>query len=122
MVICASCVFLLCLLPQLLISGSVDGFDVDDLRAHSNYTGGYHEVMLCFTQPVCMFPPCVHFNVTAGDNCGAEFYGSKEIVYVDGGSEKETLDICVVEQTNPDFIVMPFLTYYIACNLNLSIV
>lgn len=28
---------------QLLISGSVDGFDVDDLRAHTNYTGGYHE-------------------------------------------------------------------------------
>ncbi|KAI3469244.1 hypothetical protein Pfo_025907 [Paulownia fortunei] len=27
----------------LLISGSVDGFDVDDLRAHTNYTGGYHE-------------------------------------------------------------------------------
>ncbi|KAK4425990.1 E3 ubiquitin-protein ligase UPL6 [Sesamum alatum] len=28
---------------QLLISGSVDGFDMDDLRAHTNYTGGYHE-------------------------------------------------------------------------------
>ncbi|XP_057809773.1 E3 ubiquitin-protein ligase UPL6 [Salvia miltiorrhiza] len=28
---------------QLLISGSVDGFNVDDLRAHTNYTGGYHE-------------------------------------------------------------------------------
>lgn len=28
---------------QLLISGSVDGFDVDDLRAHTNYTGGYHQ-------------------------------------------------------------------------------
>lgn len=33
-----------CLLLKLLISGSVDGFDVDDLRAHTNYTGGYHEV------------------------------------------------------------------------------
>ncbi|KAL3626638.1 E3 ubiquitin-protein ligase upl6 [Castilleja foliolosa] len=28
---------------QLLISGSVDGFDVDNLRVHTNYTGGYHE-------------------------------------------------------------------------------
>ncbi|XP_042055165.1 E3 ubiquitin-protein ligase UPL6-like [Salvia splendens] len=28
---------------QLLISGSVDGFHVEDLRAHTNYTGGYHE-------------------------------------------------------------------------------
>ncbi|PIN18101.1 E3 ubiquitin protein ligase [Handroanthus impetiginosus] len=28
---------------QLLISGSTDGFDVDDLRANTNYTGGYHE-------------------------------------------------------------------------------
>ncbi|PSR92481.1 E3 ubiquitin-protein like [Actinidia chinensis var. chinensis] len=27
---------------QLLISGSVDGFDVEDLRAHTNYAGGYH--------------------------------------------------------------------------------
>lgn len=27
---------------QLLISGSVDGFDVDDLRANANYAGGYH--------------------------------------------------------------------------------
>ncbi|XP_052208292.1 E3 ubiquitin-protein ligase UPL6-like isoform X2 [Diospyros lotus] len=27
---------------QLLISGSVDGFDVEDLRAHTNYGGGYH--------------------------------------------------------------------------------
>ncbi|KAG9136757.1 hypothetical protein Leryth_004517 [Lithospermum erythrorhizon] len=28
---------------QLLISGSVDGFDIDDLRAHTQYTGGYHK-------------------------------------------------------------------------------
>nr|GLL43891.1 E3 ubiquitin-protein ligase UPL6 [Ipomoea trifida] len=28
---------------QLLISGSVDGIDVDNLRAHTNYTGGYHK-------------------------------------------------------------------------------
>ncbi|KAL8481260.1 hypothetical protein ACS0TY_027692 [Phlomoides rotata] len=28
---------------QLLISGSVDGFNMDDLQAHTNYTGGYHE-------------------------------------------------------------------------------
>ncbi|CAA0841937.1 E3 ubiquitin-protein ligase UPL6 [Striga hermonthica] len=28
---------------QLLISGSVDGFDVNDLKAHTNYGGGYHE-------------------------------------------------------------------------------
>ncbi|CAH9080391.1 unnamed protein product [Cuscuta europaea] len=28
---------------QLLISGSVDGIDVDNLRTHTNYTGGYHE-------------------------------------------------------------------------------
>ncbi|XP_052204385.1 E3 ubiquitin-protein ligase UPL6 isoform X2 [Diospyros lotus] len=27
---------------QLLISGSVDGFDIEDLRAHTNYAGGYH--------------------------------------------------------------------------------
>lgn len=27
---------------QLMISGSVDGFDVDDLRSHTNYSGGYH--------------------------------------------------------------------------------
>ncbi|KAL7178360.1 hypothetical protein ACSBR2_031501 [Camellia fascicularis] len=27
---------------QLLISGSLDGFDVEDLRAHTNYAGGYH--------------------------------------------------------------------------------
>ncbi|XP_028115775.1 E3 ubiquitin-protein ligase UPL6-like isoform X3 [Camellia sinensis] len=27
---------------QLLISGSVDGFDVEDLRAHTNYAGGYY--------------------------------------------------------------------------------
>ncbi|EPS68435.1 hypothetical protein M569_06334, partial [Genlisea aurea] len=26
---------------QLLISGSVDGMDVDDLRSHANYSGGY---------------------------------------------------------------------------------
>ncbi|CAL5412977.1 unnamed protein product [Camellia sinensis] len=26
----------------LLISGSLDGFDVEDLRAHTNYAGGYH--------------------------------------------------------------------------------
>lgn len=29
---------------QLLISGSLDGIDIDDLRAHTNYTGGYHKV------------------------------------------------------------------------------
>jgi ubiquitin-protein ligase E3 C len=28
---------------QLLISGSVDGFDVDDLRNNVNYAGGYHK-------------------------------------------------------------------------------
>ncbi|GER31451.1 ubiquitin-protein ligase [Striga asiatica] len=28
---------------QLLISGSVDGFDVSDLKAHTNYGGGYHK-------------------------------------------------------------------------------
>ncbi|KAL7104754.1 hypothetical protein ACP275_07G002200 [Erythranthe tilingii] len=28
---------------QLLISGSVDGFELEDLRAHTNYSGGYHE-------------------------------------------------------------------------------
>uniref|UniRef100_A0A6N2LU27 HECT-type E3 ubiquitin transferase n=1 Tax=Salix viminalis TaxID=40686 RepID=A0A6N2LU27_SALVM len=27
---------------QLLISGSLDGLDIDDLRIHSNYGGGYH--------------------------------------------------------------------------------
>nr|XP_043633953.1 E3 ubiquitin-protein ligase UPL6 isoform X2 [Erigeron canadensis] len=27
---------------QLLISGSVDNFDVDDLRSNTNYAGGYH--------------------------------------------------------------------------------
>ncbi|XP_074348317.1 E3 ubiquitin-protein ligase UPL6 isoform X2 [Apium graveolens] len=27
---------------QLMISGSVDGFDLDDLRSHTNYAGGYH--------------------------------------------------------------------------------
>ncbi|CAI9278098.1 unnamed protein product [Lactuca saligna] len=27
---------------QLLISGSVDGFDVDDFRSNTNYAGGYH--------------------------------------------------------------------------------
>ncbi|XP_024984988.1 E3 ubiquitin-protein ligase UPL6 isoform X4 [Cynara cardunculus var. scolymus] len=27
---------------QLLISGSVDGIDVDDLRSNTNYAGGYH--------------------------------------------------------------------------------
>ncbi|GFQ02234.1 E3 ubiquitin-protein ligase upl6 [Phtheirospermum japonicum] len=34
---------------QLLISGSVDGFDVDNLRAHTNYTGGYHEAHYVIT-------------------------------------------------------------------------
>nr|KAJ0210163.1 hypothetical protein LSAT_V11C400214590 [Lactuca sativa] len=29
---------------RLLISGSVDGFDVDDLRSNTNYAGGYHHV------------------------------------------------------------------------------
>lgn len=29
---------------QLLISGSTEGFDVKDLRAHTNYAGGYHSV------------------------------------------------------------------------------
>ncbi|KAA8531179.1 hypothetical protein F0562_005907 [Nyssa sinensis] len=28
---------------QLLISGSIDGFDIDDLRSHTNYAGGYHK-------------------------------------------------------------------------------
>uniref|UniRef100_A0A7N0UI14 HECT-type E3 ubiquitin transferase n=1 Tax=Kalanchoe fedtschenkoi TaxID=63787 RepID=A0A7N0UI14_KALFE len=28
---------------QLLISGSLDGLDIDDLRAHTNYAGGYHK-------------------------------------------------------------------------------
>lgn len=28
---------------QLLISGSVDGFVIDDLQAHTHYTGGYHK-------------------------------------------------------------------------------
>ncbi|VFQ60995.1 unnamed protein product [Cuscuta campestris] len=28
---------------QLLISGAVDGIDVENLRAHTNYTGGYHK-------------------------------------------------------------------------------
>nr|XP_028951954.1 E3 ubiquitin-protein ligase UPL6-like isoform X2 [Malus domestica]XP_028951955.1 E3 ubiquitin-protein ligase UPL6-like isoform X2 [Malus domestica] len=27
---------------QLLISGSLDSLDVDDLRMHTNYVGGYH--------------------------------------------------------------------------------
>lgn len=27
---------------QLLISGSLDSLDVDDLRQHTNYTGSYH--------------------------------------------------------------------------------
>lgn len=29
---------------QLLISGSLDSLDVDDLRCHTNYAGGYHGV------------------------------------------------------------------------------
>ncbi|CAL5346813.1 unnamed protein product [Camellia sinensis] len=37
---------LMCLIDMnfshLLISGSLDGFDVEDLRAHTNYAGGYH--------------------------------------------------------------------------------
>ncbi|KAL9690863.1 hypothetical protein QQ045_011275 [Rhodiola kirilowii] len=28
---------------QLLISGSIDGLDIDDLRVHTNYAGGYHK-------------------------------------------------------------------------------
>uniref|UniRef100_A0A7N0UEM1 HECT-type E3 ubiquitin transferase n=1 Tax=Kalanchoe fedtschenkoi TaxID=63787 RepID=A0A7N0UEM1_KALFE len=28
---------------QLLISGSLDGLDIDDLRAHTNYAGGYNK-------------------------------------------------------------------------------
>lgn len=36
--------FYLFFVVQLLISGSVDGFDVDDLRSHTNYSGGYHRV------------------------------------------------------------------------------
>lgn len=29
---------------KLLISGSLDSLDVDDLRLHTNYAGGYHSV------------------------------------------------------------------------------
>jgi hypothetical protein len=29
---------------QLLISGSLDSLDIDDLRSHTNYAGGYHSV------------------------------------------------------------------------------
>lgn len=36
--------FYLFFVVQLMISGSVDGFDVDDLRSHTNYSGGYHRV------------------------------------------------------------------------------
>lgn len=36
----------LIIVPQLLISGSVDGFDIDDLRANTNYAGGYRAVSL----------------------------------------------------------------------------
>ncbi|KAF8401270.1 hypothetical protein HHK36_012203 [Tetracentron sinense] len=33
---------------QLLISGSLEGLDVDDLRTHTNYAGGYHDVSCTF--------------------------------------------------------------------------
>lgn len=33
---------------QLLISGSVDSLDVDDLRLNTNYVGGYHKVCSFF--------------------------------------------------------------------------
>lgn len=29
---------------QVLISGSVDSLDIDDLRNNTNYAGGYHAV------------------------------------------------------------------------------
>ncbi|XLR30583.1 hypothetical protein HN51_050458, partial [Arachis hypogaea] len=31
---------------QLLISGSLESLDVDDLRQHTNYAGGYHSEIL----------------------------------------------------------------------------
>lgn len=34
---CLSCL-------QLLVSGSLDSLDFDDLRQHTNYAGGYHGV------------------------------------------------------------------------------
>jgi hypothetical protein len=37
------------LLWQLLISGSVESLDIDDLRLNTNYSGGYHPVcLLCY--------------------------------------------------------------------------
>lgn len=43
---------------QLLISGSVDGFDIDDLRANTNYAGGYraeHYVIQMFWEVIKHF-------------------------------------------------------------------
>lgn len=30
--------------PQMLISGGQQGLDIEDMRAHVQYSGGYHEV------------------------------------------------------------------------------
>lgn len=44
---------------QLLISGSLDSLDIDDLRRNTNYVGGYHSVssltLTCFT---CLCRTC----------------------------------------------------------------
>lgn len=46
---------------QLLISGSLDSLDVDDLRTHTTYSSGYHKVsssnpfFLCMFFFVCLF-------------------------------------------------------------------
>lgn len=39
---------------QLLISGSLEGLDVEDLRAHASYTGGYNKVS-CICAIHCNF-------------------------------------------------------------------
>eukprot|EP00958_Prasinococcus_capsulatus_P007134 scaffold659_cov329-Prasinococcus_capsulatus_cf.AAC.43 len=43
---------------QLLISGAMSGIDLDDMRAHTEYAGGYHKdhpVVLAFWEVVADF-------------------------------------------------------------------
>lgn len=64
---------------QLLISGSLDSLDFDDLRQNTNYVGGYHSVS-CFsvililliehTSGKCMGVNCslISWNITLSMN------------------------------------------------------
>jgi hypothetical protein len=37
-----------CCLLQVLISGSLESLDIDDLRSNTNYSAGYHPVCVAF--------------------------------------------------------------------------